>query len=113
MSKVLSIHEVTLKPETNVKEFEDFVKEEASTFGWMEGQSHRFVKYESGKQSGAYLVIFETSKEIHNLPKEEYDKLEEELFAANPQNRKIIEKISGYVVNWMGDGTFTTYMPLP
>jgi translation initiation factor IF-3 len=116
MSARITIHEVKLKPETDIEEFETYVKEVASTFAWEEGASHRFIKYKTGKKSAEYFVLFETTEETYNLvqalTEEERQKRGDENFKMNPQNKKIVDKMKEFAIDWMEEGHFAVYTQL-
>ena len=112
MSTRISIQEITLKPEITVEMFENFVKNEASTFVWENGVSHQFAKYDSGEKKCDYLFILEQSEEHHNLPEEEKAKLNEQRNEANPQNRIIAAKMFEYIDDWRWPEGFTNYFSM-
>ncbi len=112
MSTKITIREITLTPETDVEEFEKFVSEEASTFDWEKGISHRFIKYDSGIERSPYILIFESSEEIVNL-QGGHEKLQAERNEANPHNQVILDKLNSYIVNWgNAEGISTSYFSM-
>ena len=114
MPKMVQIHHLTLKPDTNIEEFETFVVEELSQFVWDEGSSHQIVKYVKGVKSTEYILIFQLSEAYYNATntEEKRQKYYDERNKIYPENPKLREKLRSYTVDLFGEGTSTHYHAL-
>ncbi len=61
MAKVLSLHEVELRPDTNEQEFQRVVFDELTPFYRSMGWEVRLLKGDRGARDGKYLLLFEIS----------------------------------------------------
>ena len=113
MSKMVVIHSLTLKPETDIEAFETFVAEELSQYVWNEGSSHRIVTYDEGVKSTEYLLIFEHNEAFYNATKDERREIVHgERDILDPQNPKLVDKLRSYTIDLFREGTFTQYHTL-
>ncbi len=113
MAKVFGIHQIELKPDANVAEFERFVRDEYSALPRFHSWQVSIAKGERGENVGKYVLIFEVeSLETRNRDSPDDGTYSPEFQKWLGTNSPTFDKVSSYLTAPLGGGVFTDYVAI-
>jgi len=111
MAKVFGIHQLELKPDANVAEFEQFVRDELNAVPGIPGWQGSIAKGDRGESVGKYVLIVEVeSLETRNRDIPHDGPVSPAMEKWRDTSLPTFDKLNSYLTAPFGMGVFTDYV---